>query len=247
MDELPIRTIFESLSSVHWRTARRTFGSSHATWIGLLADWWVRLSPTNHTVLDGAPSHTTREGVKGSAGQADLAFCRNQEPWGVLEAEGTRPCEKVATIRKYFETSRPELRSIRFGILLLYSYGAKGRGDKRKYVPAEDLDAVEAAKRATLKHSNRPIIYVAVDKARDPFLPGVRSTSEYYSGMVSKVTGIVFEGGAETDRRVFFGEETEGGNGADIWGSVDAIYRRLATSGQVFSDSADLLREDRDR
>ncbi len=37
------------------------------------------------------------------------------------------------------------------------------------------------------------------------------------------------------------------GNSADVWAPVDAIYQRLATSGQFFTDSADLLREDRDR
>jgi plasmid stability protein len=31
------------------------------------------------------------------------------------------------------------------------------------------------------------------------------------------------------------------------WSAVDAIYGRLAASGRTFSDSADLLREDRDR
>lgn len=31
------------------------------------------------------------------------------------------------------------------------------------------------------------------------------------------------------------------------WSDVDAIYRRLAGSGKSFSDSAELLREDRDR
>ena len=31
------------------------------------------------------------------------------------------------------------------------------------------------------------------------------------------------------------------------WTQVDAIYQRLLTSGVPFSDSADLLREDRDR
>jgi plasmid stability protein len=33
----------------------------------------------------------------------------------------------------------------------------------------------------------------------------------------------------------------------DVWAPVDAIYRRLAASGRAFTDSADLLREDRDR
>ena len=33
----------------------------------------------------------------------------------------------------------------------------------------------------------------------------------------------------------------------DLWAPVDAIYQRLAASGRTFTDSADLLREDRDR
>jgi len=37
------------------------------------------------------------------------------------------------------------------------------------------------------------------------------------------------------------------GNRSDAWAPVDAIYHRLEDSGQTFSDSADLLREDRDR
>jgi plasmid stability protein len=37
------------------------------------------------------------------------------------------------------------------------------------------------------------------------------------------------------------------GKGADAWAPVDAIFHRLARSGRTFSDSADLLREDRDR
>ena len=34
---------------------------------------------------------------------------------------------------------------------------------------------------------------------------------------------------------------------ADVWAPVDAIYQRLAATGRTFTDSADLLREDRDR
>lgn len=37
------------------------------------------------------------------------------------------------------------------------------------------------------------------------------------------------------------------GSQPDAWAPVDAIYRRLASSGRSFSDSAELLREDRDR
>src|SRR5438874_12728587 len=33
----------------------------------------------------------------------------------------------------------------------------------------------------------------------------------------------------------------------DVWAPVDATYQGLAATGRTFSDSADLLREDRDR
>ena len=37
------------------------------------------------------------------------------------------------------------------------------------------------------------------------------------------------------------------GKRPDDWAPVDAIYQRLASSGRTFTDSAELLREDRDR
>jgi plasmid stability protein len=42
-------------------------------------------------------------------------------------------------------------------------------------------------------------------------------------------------------------EEALRGRSPDAWAPVDAIYHRLAASGRTFSDSAELLREDRDR
>lgn len=36
-------------------------------------------------------------------------------------------------------------------------------------------------------------------------------------------------------------------HGSEPWAAVDAIYERLAASGRTFSDSAELLREDRNR
>lgn len=37
------------------------------------------------------------------------------------------------------------------------------------------------------------------------------------------------------------------GEASEVWTQADAIYHRLAASGQAFSDSAELLREDRDQ
>ncbi len=36
-------------------------------------------------------------------------------------------------------------------------------------------------------------------------------------------------------------------SGSDAWGPADAIHEPLAASGRTFSDSAELLQEDRDR
>lgn len=41
--------------------------------------------------------------------------------------------------------------------------------------------------------------------------------------------------------------ETLHGKLPDAWAQVDEIYHRLAATGRTFSDSADLIREDRDR
>ncbi len=41
--------------------------------------------------------------------------------------------------------------------------------------------------------------------------------------------------------------ESVGAERLDAWAPVDAIYERLAASGRTFSDSAGLLRKDRER
>jgi antitoxin FitA len=50
----------------------------------------------------------------------------------------------------------------------------------------------------------------------------------------------------EDEAKVILSEVLQGDT-PGVWAKVDAIYSRLAASRQTFSDSADLLREDRDR
>ena len=85
--------LLESLTAAQWSTAVRTYGSSHSTLIGLLAAWWIALSPTEHSVLDGAPSHGS-----GNAGWCDLMLCADDVAVGVVEVEGTKPLEKLRTL-----------------------------------------------------------------------------------------------------------------------------------------------------
>ena len=62
---------------------------------------------------------------------------------------------------------------------------------------------------------------------------------EFRSGQVVGVPAV------EVLRRLK--ERYPADSGADAWRQVDAIHDRLAAEGRIFSDSADLLREDRDR
>jgi hypothetical protein len=197
--DLAVERIFESLAAARWEVAHRTYGSSHATLIGILVDWWISLDLESHTVFDGAPSHGN-----GNVGQGDALFCRGQKALGVLEAEGTNPVAKVTSIVKYFETGRPELQSVWFGVLLLYSYEARGSGTRRQYRPAEDSSILELARKATEEHPTRTIIAITVDKQFIRFTEGVRSLSGYYSGTTSKVTGILFRRGTEDRRQMHF-------------------------------------------
>lgn len=190
--------VYFALGTVDWKVARQTFGSSHATWIGLLVKWWVDLNPESHWVLDGAPSFAT-----GRAGQGDAILCDSNGPAGVLEVEGSVPIVKIRTIEQYFKKRRPELRSIWFGILLVYSYTPFGTGANRNYPPADDPSVLDAAREASARNPGCTIIVLFLDKtfARHN---GVRGISEYYSGTLTKVSGVLFTGGKEIQRSVLF-------------------------------------------
>jgi len=199
MKQLDIEALYQSLRSVNWYVAVRTFGSSHATLIGLLVEWWIRQDPEGHSALDGAPSHG-----KENAGWCDVMFCRNGTPAGVLEVEGTKPLEKLKTIGNYFGTKREEMSSIQFGMLLLYSYGAKGRGSERTYPPAETADIYAAAIHLSSNHPSKPVILLALDKRIDIHESQIRAVSPYYAGITYKISAVLLRGGCEARRELLF-------------------------------------------
>lgn len=188
--------LLASLASAKWGLARRTYGSSHATLIGLLAQWWLEIDARFHTVLDSAPSY----GFK-NAGWADLLLCREDKPVGVVEVEGTQPIAKVNCIANYFRSTRPELASLEFGLLLLYAYEAKGRGTGRAYLSPETPEIVQVIKELTAG-SRQSFIMIAVEKQYERPPHGIRSTSAYCHGVVSGVKAVCFETGEEIARRV---------------------------------------------
>lgn len=191
--------LVESLRAANWRVAARTHGSSHATLIGVMSEWWISLAPDSHSVLDGAPSF----GV-GNAGWCDLMLCSFGGPVGVVEVEGTKPLDKLNTLESYFRSSKPDLEPLQFGILVIYAYSIKGRGAMRSYPPAESLDVYAEALRLSSRNPTKTLVLVAVDKAVDPNPGPTRAASPYHLGSVSKVTGIALTHGKELGRQLLW-------------------------------------------
>lgn len=187
--------LLASLHRVNWRVATRTFGSSHATLIGLVSGWWIALDPESHTVLDGAPSFGT-----GNAGWCDLMLCTSDGPRGVVEVEGTKPLDKLKTLEGYFNSSKPDLEPLSFGLLVMYAYFIKGRGTSRAYPPAESAEVYTEALQLSSRQPAKAIILLAIDKTIDPKPGRTRAASPYHLGSVSMVTGIALGGGKELAR-----------------------------------------------
>jgi hypothetical protein len=190
--------LLERLGTARWDVAHRTYGSSHATLIGILNQWWIDQSVGTHSVLDGAPSH----GFK-NAGQADLLLCADNEPAWVVEVEGTQALQKIRSLAKYFAGTRPELASLKFGLLMVYAYEAKGVGAKRFYPSAEvpELTSLIQEVTSTLR---RDFFLLIADKQFERVTNGIRAVSGYYHGRFHRITGICYREGQEVARRSLF-------------------------------------------
>ena len=182
MEGLSIHEIFESLSRAYWEVAHRTYGSSHATLIGVMVEWWVSLSLEAHTALEGPPSPG-----QGNANQGDAVLCRNEMPVGILEVEGTRPVEKVETICKYLGSKKPGLSSLNFGLLFAYSYEPSGIRHRH----AENRSLIDAVEQATIRHPGRSLILVEADKTYSRFASGIRTSNAYLAGTIDSAFGII--------------------------------------------------------
>ena len=113
------RNLLNSLKNVRWKVLARTYGNSHSTLIGLLVDWWISMSPEYHSALEGGPTNGYEK--KGVRGQCDAMLCYKNDPVGVLEVEGSRYGETARKIGRFFDAKKVNYKSLKFGILLLYS------------------------------------------------------------------------------------------------------------------------------
>lgn len=195
--------ILQELQKVRWHVAGKTFGNDHATLIGLLVDWWISLSPTTHTALEGGPSNGYSR--KGMRGQCDALFCNNELPAGVLEVEGSRCLYTARKIGYFFAARNPEFKSLQFGILVLYAYEPAGRGKDRNFPLVEYTETLQEVQSIT-KDSDKTVAVVSIDKKYLPKRSGIRTLNEYYFGEPSKIRGILFRNGRQLEEINFWGK-----------------------------------------
>lgn len=209
--------IMEGLSQIPWNVVGRTYGNTHATLTGLLVNWWVGLSPRSNWALEGGLSlgKSAPKGAKGTAkskgarkapaGAAlcDAVLCMRTEPVGAVKIEGSKPLVALDKLESILATDREELSSLRFALLVLHTYEAAGRGEKRALPPAASPAVLEKVARVSEKFPDKPIIVILVDKKYERLQKGVRALNEHYWGTPDSIQGILFEGGEELMRRPY--------------------------------------------
>ena len=196
--------MMESLALVPWSVVARTYGNTHATLTGLLVNWWVGLSPRNNWALEGGiPASKGKRKGPGCAARCDALLCMRSEPVGVVVVEGSKPLSAIDKLETILATDREELRSLRFAVLVLHTYEAAGRGDKRALPPAASPELLSRVADLSAKFADKRIVVVAVDRKYERRKQGVRALNEHYWGTAESIQGILFEGGAETLRRPY--------------------------------------------
>jgi len=201
--------MMESLAQVPWSVVARTYGNTHATLTGLLVNWWVGLSPRSNWVLEGGISASTNSKTKGKkkgpacAALCDVVLCLRSEPVGAVKVEGSKPLAAVEKLERILATDREEFRSLRFAVLVLHTYEAAGRGEKRGLPPAASPAVLSRVAELSGKFSDKRIIVISVDKKYERRKQGVRSLNEHYWGTAESIQGILYEAGEEIVRRPY--------------------------------------------
>lgn len=188
----------EDFNSVRWHVAQRTYGNNHSTLIGLLVDWWVSRDPTRNWALEAGPSFNPQgSGLKGR-GQCDALLCADAEAIGVVEVEGGgRQGYTAKKLGAFFGSRDPHLSHLQFGILLLYRFGPRGRGVDKAVPPAASPEAIAAVIDVSTSYPGKEIFVIALEKACEPAVQGIRTRYASYSIGVADVRVSRYRNGAQ--------------------------------------------------
>jgi hypothetical protein len=194
------KELFESLATVRWDIARRTYGNSHSTLIGLIVEWWIAGDPRHWALECGpafAPSH---DDPKCSRYVCDALFYCNDNSTGVLEVEGNRQEHTAAKFGDYFRCSKIK---VDWGILLLYPCGAVGRGKDKGFPAAASPAALAEVKAASARNLLKDLFVIAVEKIWNHGLEGIRKNHPYYAGSISEITATWYRNGTTLSTATF--------------------------------------------
>ena len=194
--------ILQSLQKVRWHVAKKTFGSDHATLIGLLVDWWISECQETNWALESGPSNGYS--AVGTRGQCDALLCQENAPVGVLEVEGSRKEETAKKIGTFFAAENKVFETLQFGILVFYSYEPSGKGDMRKFDEACPPEASDVVRKVSRKYPQKPIVVISVEKTFSRISEGIRSTTEYYKGTPSVIAAECFTGGDVISKKEYY-------------------------------------------
>ena len=189
--------VWGALPQAPWDRLSRIHGSCHSSMVGLVAGWWVSLSP-DHYVLDGAPGYRSRR-------NADAVLCDSSGPVGVVEVEGYSYLTKAGTIGHYLtpDDCHKALRGLHLGVLVMYAAKATRRQGETNLLSGEvaSIDrCLESVREITGRLAGTEMLVVAIDKRYDGQVPPVRGISEYHHCTVSRITALRFVGGEEVAR-----------------------------------------------
>ena len=198
-----VESLLDGLAAVRWSVASRTYGSDHATLIGLLVDWWISAQPNERWALESGPSYGHVKGGKGR-GQCDALLCDGSGAVGLVEIEAYRGAYTARKIGKFFASRDPDLAALRFAILLLYAGSPVGHGTGRIFRPASDPSTIEAVERVSESIAKKPIILITVDKLFERELTGIRARNDYYRGTPSAIKAVRYLDGKRDGERTYF-------------------------------------------
>ena len=185
--------LIEKLSLVNWNTALRTFGNNHDGLIGLLIDWWIRLSPTEHFALTKLGRTKRTEGL----GYCDAVFGAKDSAVGILEVEGNRYEHCLNKIESFFKMKEPNLMSSEFAILLVYDSVGYG-------IPPFD-EIISKSKEVSKSCPNKSIAIISIEKEYEKIKDGIRGWSIWFWGTPKMIRWSVVREGRMFQERKFTG------------------------------------------
>ena len=184
IDEIDFVDLTQAVSffgSVPWGVLRDMRGNPHSSIIGLLSNWWITMADPNW-ILDGPPTSGNRRA-------ADVILGSSNAPRIAVEVEGTRPLDKLESLRLYLDSEHADLSSVSVGVLVSYAYPPE-----IPVIPRDEI--VEAARSVSAHVGNKWLILVELHKVRATVAADVMNRNNYYKYTFSQVDVGPMRGGS---------------------------------------------------